>query len=265
MNPEGAAGRPLVGRRILVTRRREQSAGLVSRLEILGAEVHAIPAIEIAPAMEPGPLDRALAVLHRYDWIAFTSANAVFAVADRLSALGWPAGLRGVLVASVGPATTEAIRERFSGLEVALQPVADFRADGLADALLVRGVEGLRFLLPVSDRARPALGRALVAAGASVDTVEAYRTVSPTALAERIVPILQTGLDLVLFASPSAVEALDAAVGASLKAIPVAVLGPVTEEAARKAGLDVRGVAKPSTTEGLVAAVLRHFEVAQAP
>jgi uroporphyrinogen-III synthase len=260
VNPEGAAGRPLAGRRILVTRRREQSASLVSRLETLGAEVQAVPAIEIAPPEDGGPLDRALAGIHRYDWIAFTSANAVFAVADRLSALGLAGLNRSVSVASVGPATTEAIHERLPDLEVTLQPSADFRAEGLAEALLARGVRGLRFILPVSDRARPGLGRALAGAGASVDTVVAYRTVPPGALAERIGGILLTDLDLVVFASPSAVEALNATAGSELKAIPVAVLGPVTEEAARKAGFDVRGVAKPSTTEGLVAAVLRHFE-----
>ncbi len=245
-----------------MTRRPEQSAGLVSRLETLGAEVEAVPAIEIAPAQDPGPLDRALAGLHRYDWIAFTSANAVLAVADRLSMLGLPLSTRGVSLASVGPATTEAIRERFPEDDVALQPVADFRADGLAEALLARGVRGQRFLLPVSDRARLVLGRALTTAGATVDTVEAYRTVPPAALAERIGDILLSRLDLVVFASPSAVETLSAVAGPRLMGLPVAVIGPVTEEAARRAGLDVRAVANPSTTEGLLGAILRHFGAA---
>lgn len=249
----------LAGRRILVTRRPGQSALLVTRLASLGADVLELPTIEILPAEDTGPLDRALGDLHRYDWFVFTSPNAVRAVAERLAALGLPAGARGASLASVGATTTEALAESLPGAEIALQPSSDFRAEALAEALLARGVRGQRFLLPVSDRARDVLERALADAGASVETVVAYRTATPPALADQFRAISLKGLDLATFASPSAVQNLADVAGPLLQGLPAAVIGPVTADRARRAGIDVRIVANPSTTAGLVDGIVRHF------
>lgn len=254
-----ASGRLLAGRRILVTRRPEQSALLVARLSALGASVAELPTIEVRPPEDTGPLDRALGALHRHDWIVFTSPNAVRAVAERQTALDLPRGARGAALASVGAATTEALGELFPGAEVALQPASDFRAEALAEVFLARGVRGQRFLLPVSDQARDLLARALRDAGATVETVVAYRTVAPPDLAGQFKGILLKGLDLATFASPSAVQNLAEAAGPALHGLPSAVIGPVTAEAARRAGLDVRIVANPSTVAGLVEAIARHF------
>jgi uroporphyrinogen III methyltransferase/synthase len=245
-----------------VTRRPEQSGVLVERLEALGAVVLELPTIEIAPADDTTALDSALLSLHRYDWLVFTSPNAVRAVGERMEALGTDRSAvgRSTAVASVGPTTTEAIRERFLGSEVALQPEAGFRAEGLIEAFRARGVRGQRFLLPSSDRARPALARALIEQGAEVDAVTAYRTVTPPALRQRFEEILLAGFDLATFASPSAIENLAEIAGDTIRGVRSAVIGPVTEEAARSAGLDVRVVANPSTANGLVDAILRYFE-----
>jgi len=249
---------PLAGRRIVVTRRPEQSAWLVGRLRELGATVLELPLIEVAPPPRTGPLDEALRGLDRYDWVVFTSANAVRAVAERMTELGL--GVRGLesrKIACVGPSTTAALRESFPGLVVALE-AATHRALSLLEAL-AGAARGRRFLLPTSDRARNVLAGGLRERGAEVDVVVAYRTVAPAALRERVLDCLREGADLVTFASPSAVENLVAAAGDVATRIPAAVIGPVTEEACRRAGIEVKVVAAPSTGEGLAAALERHF------
>lgn len=255
------APRPLEGQRILVTRRPEQSSALVEGLKGRGARVLEIATIEIAPPEDVGPLDHALRGLHRFDWIVFTSANAVRAVTERLAALGLGAGGvgRGVQAASVGASTTEAFRRHFPEGEVALQPESEFRAEGLIAAFATRGVSGQRFLLPISDRARDAVAQALEARGAEVHAVVSYRTVTPPGLRERLEAGVRGGIELATFASPSAVLGLLSAAPELAPGLPVAVIGPVTEKAARDAGMDVRVVASPSTAEGLVAAIERHF------
>jgi uroporphyrinogen III methyltransferase/synthase len=267
MSPEAGRVGPLAGRRILVTRRPEQSAELREGLAALGALVTELPAIEIAPPEDVTPLDQALLSLHRYDWVVFTSANAVNAVAERMNALGLQEGRLsgGTSVASVGSSTTEAIRDRFPATEVALHPSGGFRAEGLIEAFRARGIRGQRFLLPVSDRARDALARALVAEGGDVEAVIAYRTMAPEGLRDRLREVLSAGVDLATFASPSAVENLAVAAGAAARGLPAAVIGPVTEAAARAAGLDVQVTADPSTAAGLLDAILRHFTRGERP
>lgn len=257
----GEAG-PLEGRRILLTRRPEQSSSLARRLEESGARVVTAPAIEVLPPEDSRPLDDALGALERYDWLVFTSANAVRAVRERLGQLGLPlvVGGRGPRVATVGPSTSEAVRASFPGAVVAVEPTTDYRAEGLAGALLPRLSRGDRCLLPISNRARDVLSEALTHAGARPDVVVAYRTTAPPGLAERLAEILGGGLDIAVFASPSAVENLAGAAGGTVRGLPAAVIGPVTEAAARSAGLDVRVVAEPSTVEGLVAGLCRYFE-----
>lgn len=248
--------RPLEGRRILVTRRREQSSALRERLEALGASVVEAPAIDVVPPEDPSPLDRALARLHHYHWVLFTSVNAVQFVRERMAALGLDADFprRGLRVGSVGPATSEAYKARFPGGVVNAEPASDYRAEGLLAAL--GDVEGQVFLLPTSDRARDDLPRTLEARGAEVDVVVAYRTVASPDLAQRLATALGAGIDLVAFASPSSVEGLVAAAGDLVARVPAVVMGPVTAKAARAAGIDVVAEAHPSTAEGLVAAIV---------
>lgn len=265
MSVGGGEGGALAGRRILVTRRPEQSSTLVARLKDLGAVVLELPTIEVVPPEDTATLDRALGELHRYDWVVFTSANGVRAVRERMNGLGLPVAARGTALASVGSATTAALRECFPGQEVALQPSSDFSAEGLAEAFMARGVAGQRFLLPAAAQGRDVLERALVHAGANVETVTAYRTAAPPGLAARFEDILLNGLDLITFASPSSVQHLRDAAGPRLQGVGAAVIGPVTEAAARAAGLDVRIVANPSTTDGLVEGVRRHYEASGPP
>jgi uroporphyrinogen-III synthase len=246
----------LAGRRVVVTRRPGQASPLSSLLQDRGAAVSEVPSIEIAAAPDVKPLDEALANLGRYDWVVFTSANAVNAVLGRLTVLGLEPRLeaRGPKVAAVGPATAASLRRAFPQDRVALAPEESFRGVAVAETFARRGIAGARVLVPGSSRARPELPAALREAGATVDVVVAYATVEPPGLRERVAEALAEGFDLVAFASPSAVESFAHAAGERARGLPAVAIGPTTAEAARAAGFDVRAVARLSTAEGLVAA-----------
>jgi uroporphyrinogen-III synthase len=243
----------LDGVRVLVTRRPEQADELTRRLAALGASVTEVAAVAVEPPADPRPLMAALGRIEGYDWLVLTSANAVGAVSRALGSLarGLP---RGVRIASVGPATAVAVREAFSR-EPDLVPGSEFRGEGLAEAFAGTAVAGRRMVLPTSDRARDVVASALRDRGAIVDVVGAYRTVAPADLAQRLAAALDAGIDVLTFASPSAVENVVAASGGRLVGLAAAVIGPVTERAARAAGLRVVAVASPSTVEGLVRAL----------
>lgn len=248
----------LAGRRIVVTRRPEQSDALKAGLLALGAEVVEVPLLELAPPEDPEPLSRAVVDIDGYDWVALTSANAVQALAAALERAGRTLPPR-ARVATVGPSTSRSVREMLR-IEPVLEPVSDFQAEGLLSAFdAAVDLTGQRFLLPVSDRARDALADGLRARDALVDVVVAYRTVTPAGAREAMERALQAGADLVTLASPSAVEGLVGALAGREAPVAVAVIGPVTEHAARTAGFDVRVVASPATAKGLVEAIKRHF------
>ena len=244
----------LDGRRIVVTRRKGQAGSLVERLRELGATVVEVPAIEITPPADLGPLDAALGELDAYDWVVVTSPNAVAALLSRLTVQGLFPRLSGkrTRLASVGPATTAALRASFPQDKVALEPKQDHRAEGLLAAFADRDLAGRKVLLPMSTAGRGELPEGLHARGARVDVVPAYATVEPDGLQGAVADCLEGGFDLALFASPSAVEAFARAAGDRANGRPVAVIGPTTEAAARAAGFHVLGTAAPATLEALV-------------
>jgi len=249
----------LQGRRVVVTRQKNQAGGLVERLQTKGATVLEVPAIEIVPPKDIGPLDEALESLDRYDWVVLTSANTVNAVLSRLTVLGlYPKlGSEKRRVASVGPATTAALRSSFPEDRGVLEPKAGFGAAGLLDAFSKERLKGRRMLVPASSEARGELASGLRGMGAVVEVMAAYSTIEPPGLGEAVGRCLEQGFDLALFASPSAVEAFARSAGDRAAGLPAAVIGPTTEAAARAVGLDVRGVASPSTLEALVATAER--------
>lgn len=232
--------RTLLGRTIVVTRPAGGPDALSDRLRELGAAVRELPAIELAPPRDPGPLDAALRSLERFDWVAFASATAVERVVGRLAALGLPAAaLASRRLAAVGPATAARLEAALRAPDL-VPPAATGAA--LAEAL-APAVRGRRVLLPRPAEGRPELLEGLAAAGAEVTAVEAYRTEAvPPA---RLAPLrgwLEAGeVDAVAFASPSAVRAvlaaLDAEGGRLLGRALVAAIGPATADALRAAGL----------------------------
>jgi uroporphyrinogen-III synthase len=149
------------------------------------------------------------------------------------------------------------VRDRLPGANVTLEPDSELRAEGLLRAFEAEPLAGCRVLLPASELARDVLASGLRARGAEVEVITAYRTLPAPGLPDRLAAALDGGVDLVTFASPSAVHAFVAAEGGRRRRPwpPAAVIGPVTEQAAREAGFEVAAVAAPSTASGLVSAV----------
>ena len=259
MSASGEA-RPLAGRCVIVTRPRHQSASLSEPLRRLGAEVVEEPAIRIEPPEDPTPLDRALQRLGDYDWLVFTSTNAVEAVASRYD-LEELAGAD-VRIAAIGPATASAARSR--GLTVDLVPDR-FVAEAVFESLARRGpLAGLRFLLPRADIARPALPRLLEEAGAIVDVRTAYRTVPDREAVSRALDRMRhTTVDAVTFTSASTVRSfLEGAGREPFRAEPAvapASIGPITSDALRELGVEPVIEAARYDNDGLVEAIRVHF------
>ncbi|MFH1489915.1 MAG: uroporphyrinogen-III C-methyltransferase, partial [Pseudomonadota bacterium] len=170
-------GMPLFGRRIVVTRAREQSSGFLARLAELGAECIEFPTIETVPPEDWEPLDEAIRSLENYHWLLFTSVNGVKAFFRRLDFLGRDVrDLKGLKLGAIGPRTAEALREK--GLRPDLVP-DEYRAEAVVSAFKRESAGGLRILLPRAAQAREVLPEELAKMGASVDVVAAYRTVKP--------------------------------------------------------------------------------------
>ncbi|MGI9032551.1 MAG: uroporphyrinogen-III C-methyltransferase [Acidimicrobiales bacterium] len=244
--------RALLGRRVVITRSRAQAGALAAALAAAGAEVVAVPTIEIAEAADGGAaLAAAASAVGGYDWVAFTSANAV----ERLFAhLVDARSLGGVNVAAIGTGTADALARR--GVVADLVPV-----EAVAEALVVAfppalpaglGLRGpnaatSRVLVPQSAIGRPALATGLAARGWEVDVVEAYRTVPVTPTPDDWARA--AGADAIAFTSASTVDNWVDAMGIDATPSVVACIGPVTADAARARGLQVSVVADtPSVT-----------------
>jgi uroporphyrinogen III methyltransferase/synthase len=258
--------RPLSGRRIVVTRSREQAGDLIDMLEERGAE--AIPAYSIRTIgpEDPLPLQEACARAGTFDWIVFASANAVDYFMNCLLADGDVRELHGVRLCAVGPSTASRLH-RF-GIRVDLMP-DEFRADAIGDALKASGdLARTRILLPRGDIARDKLAEELRAAGADVVDVVAYRTVpaGPDRDSDYDVyrMLLDRQIDAVTFASASAVRNFVAMLGQDqaadlLKSTVVASIGPVTAEAAEQLGVHTTVMPSRYTVPDLVDALVEHF------
>lgn len=231
----------LDGRRVVVTRAHGADDALPARLRDLGAEVLHFPAIAIGPPASTEELDQALRNLRSFAWVVFASANAVDWTFERMAALDIAAeAMVAPRLAAVGPATAEALRRRVRKPD--LVP-ADARGEALAAALAPE-VAGVRVLVPRAEEGRPELTDGLARAGAEVVAPVAYRTLPADPAALRpLGDLLEQGrVDAVVFASPSAVRSVAEALGDRaplLSRTAVAVIGPTTAEAARRAGWPV--------------------------
>jgi uroporphyrinogen III methyltransferase/synthase len=259
--------RPLFGRRVLVTRPREQSAELVDRLSALGAEPIEAPMIRIMPPDDLGPLQRAAAEPDQFDWIVFTSANAVDAfMAVLLNGQRDIRALKGPRLCTVGTGTAEKLAQY--GIKVDLVP-DEFRAEAVVAALArSTTLDGARVLLPRADIGRDVVAEQLRTAGALVTDVIAYRTVLEDTHQEGDPDIygmlLEGRIDVVTFTSASAVRNFAKVFGKDqaadlLKSTTVAAIGPVTAEAAAQLGLHVTIQPSSYTIPGLVEAIAAHY------
>jgi uroporphyrinogen-III synthase len=261
--PGPAPAHPLAGRRIAVTRAREQAGDLARELEALGAEVVAAPTIRIARLADLAALRAALTRVPPYDWIVFTSQNAVRVVCDRLPE--WELAPRDVAraaVAAIGPATAEALVRR--GVIPDLVPDR-YVAEAAVAALAAQGdVRGKTVLLPRAREARDALPDGLRALGALVDVIPVYETIRETGDGSGLAAeILAGAIDAVTFTSASTVRGFVELVGRPVAAsgrFAAAVIGPVTAGTARELGITVAIEAEQYTVAGLVEALVRHFD-----
>lgn len=256
LRPSAANASALDGIRVLVTRPRSASRELTEALRARGAEVIPCPLLRVSYKQTAAALDTALSGLATCNWVVFTSVHGVRAVSRRLRVAGKDARAFGATrVAAIGPATAAELAR--VGIRPDLVP-AVFTAAALTEALIRAsfGCPG-RVLLPRADIAGSELPNGLRGAGAAVHEVAAYRTLAITpprrALAE-----LRKGVDAIVFCSPSAVCRFVALRLDAADAMIVS-LGPVTAEAARRAGLRVHVVAENHSASGLVAALTSAF------
>jgi uroporphyrinogen III methyltransferase/synthase len=254
---------PLFGKRVVITRAREQADALASRLRALGADAIEVPTIEIRPAADFAPLDRAIAELAAYDWLIFTSANGVRFFVERLDRSNADLRALRARICAIGPATRAAIE--------ALHLKADlmgkeYVAEGLVEAFAAFDLAGKRVLLPRAAVARDLVPVELGRLGAEVDVVEAYRTVAPENAAERIREALDCHPHAITFTSSSTVQNFVAAVGAeAIRGVKAVSIGPVTSKTARSLGVEVAAQAREYTIDGLVKAVLEVCETELTP
>jgi len=258
--------RPLFGKRIVVTRSRDQAGELIELLEERGAEAIAAPTIQIAPPEDLAALDRACEEAGTFDWIVFTSANGVDHFMSRLIAVGDVRNLKGVRICAVGPSTASRV-SRY-GIRVDLTP-DEYRAEAVAAAIGNGGrLAGQRFLLPHADIARELLADELREGGAEVVEVAAYRTLLGTAETDGDNDVYRMLLDrqiaAVTFTSASTVRNFATIFGPEqaadlLRTTVVACIGPVTAEAAQQLDIDTTVLPDRYTVPDLVNALVEHF------
>ncbi|MFZ0583730.1 MAG: uroporphyrinogen-III synthase [Candidatus Acidiferrales bacterium] len=262
---KSAATGPLAGKRIVVTRAPEQAGELIHALEALGAEVLLLPTVSFAPPENPAELDAALARLAEFDWILFTSQNAVRFFCRRWMDTERERAVLGsgrARIASVGAPTARALA--LEGIRVdyiAQTQTGESLASELSDSMAAKQV-----LLPRSDRVDDRLPSALREAGATVCEVTAYRTLRPETLDPEILARLRRAeIDAVVFASPSAFHNLATFVPRAELAglsnqIQFAVIGSTTTRALRDDGARVAIEANDSSSAGLADAIAKYYQ-----
>lgn len=245
----------LFGKKILVTRARNQASKLAEKLENLGAEVLEFPTIKISsPSDNFESADNAIKNLKVFDWIIFTSANGVEKFFERLKFFKLDARIfSNAKVAAIGSATAEKLSD--FGIIADLIP-KEFYAESLIDSLK-NSVDGKNILIARAEVAREILPKELENFGAKVTIAKVYKTVPEN---ENSAEIFKNKTDLITFTSSSTVENFVAAVGEeSLKNFKTAAIGPITAETLKKFGVNPDIVAEKFTVDGLVDAIKKFY------
>jgi uroporphyrinogen-III synthase len=270
LNSSAQAPAPLTGRRILVSRAKEQAGTLACKLRELGAEVYEIPFIEIRPPRSFKSMDESLKLVAEYEWLILTSVNGVHAMFERMEQLNIPRrALAHLNIAAIGPATRAAIERE--GLKVAVTP-KEYVAESVVESLSDK-VRGKRVLLCRAKIARDVIPCELRNLGAFLDVVEAYETVIPTASRIELRRVLRdAGLrpHLITFTSSSTVHNYVALLGIRsgrshlVEGVLNASIGPVTSDTLRHYELNVDMQAVQYTIPGLIEAIVQHLGTAHA-
>lgn len=250
--------KPLFGKRIVVTRTREQVGVLSKQLSKLGADVIELPTIKIAPPEDKREFAQMVADAHKYEWLIFTSPNGVEKFFDAFYATYEDArSLGGPRIAAIGPSTAAKIRDyRFT---VDLLP-EKFVAEGLVEALTKESVEHHTFLWIKAEETRDVIYDALTEKGAIVDSCLAYRTIpeteDPTGAAE---VLAQEGADMITFTSGSTVENFFKMGLEWPEGCQAASIGPVTSKTLYGNDQAPAVVAEEHNIPGLVDAIVSYY------
>src|SRR5438477_1482407 len=251
--------RPLLGKKIVVTRSRKQASVLSNKLRAFGAHVIELPTIRIEPPSNLREFAEVVQEAHIYDWIVFTSTNGVQAFFDIFFKLYDDAReIGGARIATIGPATAQRVKDFH--LHVDLQP-EEFVAEAVVREFKKQGsVENERILVVRAEKARNVLPKGLSGLGAIVDEAFAYRnlpeTRDPTGARQQLA---KRGADLITFTSSSTVENFLSLGLPWPKGMQVASIGPITSQTARDNGLKVEVEAKRHDIDGLVEAIGAFF------
>ena len=258
-----AFDKPLSGKRIVVTRARAQAPDFIQRLEDLGGDVIEFPTIEIQPPESFAAFDQEMEKIESYDWLILTSVNGVEPFLSRLRAAGKTvASLAQLNVGAIGPETAKKLE--LAGIKVDRVPTR-YQAEGILDLLDPEMMRGKRVLIPRAAKARDVLPETLRNWGASVDVVEAYRTIAPTGDFSAVKLLLRQGkVDLISFTSSSTVsnfaQLFD---GAKLCEIlgntVVACIGPITAKTVEELDGHADIVADEFTVGGLIQAIVGYY------
>ena len=255
--------RPLLGKRIVVTRAREQASDLVRQLSELGAECLEYPTIRIVPAHDLKPLDDAVANLGNFDWIVFTSVNGVKYFFDRLFAKERDVrALSHIRTAAIGPATAEKMFQ--FGLKSDIIP-KNYRAESVVEAFRSEKMDGQKILLPRAGEARPVLPVELSNMGADVHEVTAYLTEKVQDNTDLLINQLEEkAIDLITFTSSSTVTNFKGLLPPDdftrlIDGVGIASIGPITTDTASKLGFKVDVTAESYTIPGLCEAILKYY------
>ena len=258
--------KPLFGKRIVVTRAREQASEFLRTLQMLGAEGIEFPTIEVMPPESWGSLDRAIKAVDGYDWLLFTSVNGVKFFLKRLGFLGKDIrDLKGIKIGVIGPKTA-AVWHRM-GIKPDLMP-DEYRAEAVVSSFEKLGISGAKILIPRAVKAREVLPEQLRQAGAHVNVVHAYRTISPDHNTEWVRELIVKGsIDMVTFTSSSTVsnfvkmfEADGKLLQEWMKQVAIACIGPITAKTATEYNFKVNLVPPEYTIESLTESIMLFFK-----
>jgi len=253
---------PLLGKKVLVTRTRQQASALVALLERKGAGCIECPTIEVRQVKDTSVLDAAIDSASTFDWIIFSSPNAVKFFFLRIDQLGKDVRiLGGARVATVGASTAKELKKHHIRVDAIPD---DFRAEGLIRLFSKMNMQGARVLIPRAVKAREILPQALEQMGAAVLVAPTYETVAPQVAPQTLELLEEEIIDVVTFTSSSTVSNFFKAVPPHLikkvlSTAKVACIGPVTAETARQKGLEVNVVPDESTIPSLVSAIEKSF------
>jgi uroporphyrinogen III methyltransferase/synthase len=254
--------RPLLGKKIVVTRARAQASNFIALLRKYGAECIEIPTIKINPPKDILPLIKSINNIDYFDWVIFTSVNGVKFFFDTLYSQGRDVRVLGHLkFACIGPVTKATLKE--FGIIADVLPET-YKAESVVDAFSDKNIKGKKVLIPRAKEARPVIPEELRKMGAVVEEVTAYETTLVDDNKDTLIQLLEENdIDIVTFTSSSTANNFAEMIPLEkfeklVKNITTACIGPITEKTAESLGFSTDIVASVYTIDGLVEAIIEH-------